>query len=53
VAREEHIAIVISETTVSTEDEAVALRFPGSPTVRMRGRDLQEKAEQLADFGLS
>jgi hypothetical protein len=52
VAEEEYIAIVISEMTVSTDDEALALHFPGSPTVRVCGRDLQPEAEQLADFGL-
>jgi hypothetical protein len=31
---------------------AQALRFPGSPTIRVRGRDLQPQAEERGDFGL-
>jgi hypothetical protein len=42
----------MEEITVSTRDEAETLRFPGSPTVRVHGRDLQPKAEEAADYGL-
>ncbi len=52
VAGEEAIRVVLAETTVRTADEAQALRFPGSPTVRLRGRDLQPEIEEGADYGL-
>jgi hypothetical protein len=40
------------ETTVTTEDEVRALRFPGSPTVRVRDHDLQREVDEIGDFGL-
>jgi len=52
VAEEQGVFISLAETIVSTDDEAKALRFPGSPTVRVRGRDLQPEADDVADFGL-
>jgi hypothetical protein len=52
VADREGIDITLSEATVSSEEQAEALRFPGSPTVRVAGRDLQPEVEQLSDFGL-
>jgi hypothetical protein len=52
VAGRESIAITLSESAVSTDDEAKSLRFPGSPTVRVNGRDLQPEVEEIADFGL-
>jgi len=52
VAEQETIVITISETIVSTDDEARSLRFPGSPTVRVRGRDVQSEVEEVADFSL-
>jgi hypothetical protein len=44
--------ITLEERTVGSDDEATALRFPGSPTVRVRGRDLQAEVAEIADFGL-
>jgi len=52
VAAEHGIPIALSETVITTDDEARALRIPGSPTVRVRGRDLQPELEEAADFGL-
>jgi hypothetical protein len=37
---------------VSSEDEALALRFLGSPTVRLDGRDIEPGAEERRDYGL-
>jgi hypothetical protein len=37
---------------VDTPEAARALRFPGSPTVRVRGRDVQPEAEERTDYGL-
>ena len=52
VAREEGITVAISQTCVDTADEAEQRRFPGSPTVRVEGVDLQPEAESLEAFGL-
>ena len=52
VAGEEAIPVALADTTVRTADEAQALRFAGSPTVRLWGRDLQPEVEEAADFGL-
>ena len=52
IALEEGIAVAISQTRVDTADEAVQRRFPGSPTVRVEGVDVQPEAEALEEFGL-
>jgi hypothetical protein len=52
VADEFGIAVTISDFVVDTPEAAQALRFPGSPTIRVRGRDLQPQAEERGDFGL-
>jgi len=52
VAEEEGVAISVTETTVETAEEAQQRRFPGSPTVRVEGRDVDPGAEALELFGL-
>lgn len=52
VAETEGIAVVLTERVVDSVDEAWALRFPGSPTVRVRGRDVQPGVDELEGFGL-
>jgi hypothetical protein len=52
VAREESIAVTLTETLVESEGQAQALRFPGSPTVRVAGHDLQPEIEMHHDHGL-
>jgi hypothetical protein len=52
VAEEAGVVVAISETVVDTFEAAQALRFPGSPTVRVHGRDVQPEAERRPDFGL-
>ena len=42
----------VVETTVESAKEAVALRFPGSPTVRVNGCDIEPQAEMKEDYGL-
>lgn len=37
---------------VETPEEAAGLRFPGSPTVRVDGRDLEPEADLAGNFGL-
>jgi len=52
LADREGIAVDLADTTIETPDEAARHRFPGSPTVRVDGRDVQYEAERLEDFGL-
>ncbi len=42
----------IQGIAVNSSQEAVALRFLGSPTVRVNGRDIDPGAERKSDFGL-
>ena len=42
----------IQEIPVNSGEEALALRFPGSPTVRVNGRDIEPGAENKSGFGL-
>jgi len=37
---------------VTTPEQAHRLRFPGSPTVRVDGRDLEPQADHTRHFGL-
>lgn len=37
---------------VDSPEQAQKLRFPGSPTVRINGRDLEPAAERAGQFGL-
>jgi len=38
---------------VANKEEAKRLRFPGSPTVRIDGRDVDPHADERCDFGLT
>ncbi len=38
---------------VSTQKKAEALKFPGSPTIRVNGKDIEPDADKKANFGLS
>jgi hypothetical protein len=49
--RSEAIDATIKEISVSDEATARALRFPGSPTVRVNGQDAEPNGQQT--FGLS
>jgi hypothetical protein len=44
--------VEVRERQVETEDEAVRIRFLGSPTVLVDGRDVELGATQGDDFGL-
>lgn len=46
------VIVALTERVVETEDEARSLRMPGSPTVRVEGRDVEPGAEAREDFGL-
>ena len=51
VARAAGVAVEIVSTPVSDQAEAKRLRFPGSPTIRVAGRDVEPPAEDLDQFG--
>jgi len=44
--------VTISDIVIDTPETARAHRFPGSPTIRVRGRDLQPEVEERGDYGL-
>ncbi len=41
----------VSEILVETEEIAKELKFPGSPTVRVNGRDIEPGTEARQDYG--
>jgi len=53
VAAELRIEPEIALVEVPDADAATTLRFLGSPTVRVEGRDVEPGAEERADFVLS
>ena len=53
VLTEEGIVAEVSEVLVSTENMARDLRFRGSPTVRVNGRDVAGEVSGGDTFGLS
>jgi hypothetical protein len=52
VCREEKVDFLIRETCVDTLEEAHALSFPGSPTVRIEGKDIDPSLQFHSTFGL-
>lgn len=42
----------VSETMVDTREMANELKFLGSPTIRVSGRDIEPSAEERQDYGL-
>ncbi len=53
VLAEEGVAADIRRLEVSTEEQAAALGFPGSPTIRIAGRDLQPEVAEQSPPGLT
>ena len=51
-AKELGVAVELTHTVVDTQEAAMALRFVGSPSVRVRGHDVQPEAERRTDYGL-
>lgn len=49
---DEAITTDITQIEVDTPEEALSLRFLGSPSVRVNGRDIEPGAEQRLDYGL-
>ncbi len=42
----------VSEVLVSDAELAQTLKFPGSPTIRVNGQDVEPQGEKTAVFGL-
>jgi hypothetical protein len=47
------VAAEIQEVLVSDEHMANELQFPGSPTIRVNGRDVARDVQEPRNFGLS
>ena len=48
----EKIEANLSEVLVSSAAMAHALKFPGSPTIRINGNDIEPQTEERPSFGL-
>jgi hypothetical protein len=53
VLSEEGVTAEIRRIEVSTEERAAALRFPGSPTIRVADRDIQPEVAEQSPAGLT
>lgn len=53
VLRHERVAAEVLEVEVRDESEAKALGFPGSPTIRINGMDIERAARGSADTGFA
>jgi uncharacterized protein DUF2703 len=53
VLREEGLRAEISEIEVKDEAAAKAWKFPGSPTIRVNGRDIDPETRTGAETGLA
>lgn len=42
----------VSEVVVNTDQEARDLKFLGSPSIRVNGRDIEPGAEEQQNYGL-
>ncbi len=42
----------LDEVLLSSAEMAQSLRFPGSPTIRINGRDIEPQERETASFGL-
>ncbi len=52
VAQDMGIPVQIDEVSVTSQEQAEALRFLGSPTVQIDGQDIDPAARHLSDFGI-
>jgi hypothetical protein len=53
IAAQLRVAPEIELVEVADPETAIELRFLGSPTVRVNGRDVEPEAEERRDFALS
>ena len=49
---EEHLDCQVKETLIKSVEEAHAIKFPGSPTVRIAGVDIDPAIRLKSDFGM-
>jgi hypothetical protein len=42
----------LNEVMVSSAEMAHSMKFPGSPTIRINGRDIEPQERETASFGL-
>ncbi len=47
------IPITLEQTVITSVDEAVENRFPGSPTVRINGLDVETAARSIDQFAMT
>lgn len=47
------ITELVSEVAVATMEQARALRFAGSPTIRVDGGDIEKNLQDLSEFSYS
>jgi len=47
------IDITIEEVIVANEEQAKALSWPGSPTVRIKGLDIERKAREKTSYAMT
>lgn len=50
VVREEGVEALITETPVESAEQALQIKFPGSPTVRVQGKDIDATSRLKSDF---
>jgi hypothetical protein len=53
IVRQEGVSAEVSEIEVKDEWEARALAFPGSPTIRVNGLDIEPALRGLAHIGFA
>ncbi|HEX4807921.1 MAG TPA: hypothetical protein VH325_03275 [Bryobacteraceae bacterium] len=53
ILRQERVSAEVSEVEVTDESAAKALAFPGSPTIRINGLDIERAVRGSADVGFA
>jgi glutaredoxin len=53
ILEEEGIDVKIEKTLVESEEKAEELKFIGSPTIKINGKDVDPTAEQRKNYGLT
>ena len=53
VARRLGIDVTVEEVIVENEEQAKALKWPGSPTVRIKGLDIDPKARENTSYAMT
>ena len=52
-AKEMALTIVFSQVQISSSEDVERYKFPGSPTVRINGEDIEPAMRDTDNFGLS